>query len=100
MPAYFLGTVDVDDPVEYQKYLDGFMASMQPFGGRVLVATTDIEVIEGQWPKARTVVLEFPTRAAIREWYDSAPYQKILHHRLRSANAHLVVAEGPSARKE
>lgn len=98
MPAYFLGTVDVHDPVEYQKYLDGFTASMTPFGGRVLVATTEVEVIEGQWPKARTVVLEFPSKATVREWYDSAPYQEILQHRLRSASAHLVVAEGPKVR--
>lgn len=94
MPAYLIGTVDVHDPAEYQKYLDGFMASMAPFGGRVLVATTEAQVVEGKWPEARTVVIEFPSTTVLREWYDSAPYQKILQHRLRAATAHLVFAEG------
>jgi len=94
MPAYLIGTVDVHDPTEYQKYLDGFMASITPFQGRVLVASTDVEVVEGTWPKARTVVIEFPSKSVLREWYDSEPYQKILQHRVRAATSHLVFAEG------
>lgn len=94
MAAYLIGTVDVHDPSEYQKYLDGFMASITPFQGRVLVATADAEVVEGTWPKARTVVIEFPSKSVLREWYDSAPYQKILQHRMRAATSHIVFAEG------
>jgi len=94
MAAYLIGTVDVHDQTEYQKYLEGFGASIAPFKARVLVATTDAEVVEGTWPKARTIVIEFPSKDVLREWYDSASYQKILQHRMRAATSHLVIAEG------
>jgi uncharacterized protein (DUF1330 family) len=61
MPAYVIGQVTVHDSAEYEKYLAGFMDAFAPFDGRVLVAANDVDVLEGMWPRTRTVVLEFPS---------------------------------------
>ena len=56
MPAYIVGQVAVHDLAEYNKYLAGFPEAFAPFEGRVLVASDQVETIEGVSPKARTVV--------------------------------------------
>ena len=94
MPAYLIGQVMVHDSAEYNQYMAGFMDAFAPFGGRILVATEDAEVLEGEWPRARTVVLEFPSLAQAKSWYQSPKYQAIMQHRLRGAKSSLVLANG------
>ncbi|MCX6958126.1 MAG: DUF1330 domain-containing protein [Verrucomicrobiae bacterium] len=94
MPAYIIGQVTVHDSVEYGKYLSNFMPAFTPFSGRVIVASEDTEVIEGQWPCTRTVILEFPTKDHAKRWYDSEKYQKVAKHRFKAATANVVLANG------
>ncbi|HJX03134.1 MAG TPA: DUF1330 domain-containing protein, partial [Dehalococcoidia bacterium] len=68
MPGYVIAQVEVHDAEEYRKYLSGFMDAFRPFDGRILVATDEMEILEGEWPQARTVVMEFPSTALARQW--------------------------------
>lgn len=94
MSAYFIGQVKVHDFVEYEKYLEDFMQAFIPYEGRVLVSTCDVELIEGNWPQTRTVVLEFPSKEHAKRWYESEAYQKIVQHRFKAAEANIVLAQG------
>lgn len=97
MTAYYIGQVTVHDAAEYEKYLVQFMDAFLPFEGRVLVSTENVELIEGNWPKSRTVVLEFPTQDHAKRWYASDEYQRIVQHRFKSSDANIVLAEGFNA---
>jgi uncharacterized protein (DUF1330 family) len=99
MPAYIVGQVTVHDPVEYNLYMAGFMDAFAPFGGRVLVATEEVEVLEGEWPRTRTVVLEFPSSAQAKSWYESPKYQTIVKHRFKAAKSNLILVNGLEAPK-
>ena len=99
MPAYLIGQVTIHDSAEYDKYVAGFMDAFAPFDGRVLVATEDVEVLEGAWPRTRTVVLEFPSMAHAKRWYESPNYQAIAQHRFKAATANLILAGGFEAPK-
>jgi uncharacterized protein (DUF1330 family) len=94
MPAYLIGQVTIHDPATYEKYLAGFMEAFAPFDGRVLVAAEEVEVLEGTWPRTRTVVLEFPSMGHAKRWYESPNYQSIVQHRFKAATSNLVLAEG------
>jgi len=94
MPAYLIAQVTIHDPAVYEKYVAGFMDAFAPFGGRVLVAAEDVEVLEGTWPRARTVVLEFPSMEQAKRWYKSPNYQAIAQHRFKAATSSLVLAGG------
>jgi uncharacterized protein (DUF1330 family) len=94
MPAYLIAQVTVHDSVEYEKYIAGFMQAFAPFEGRVLVATEDVEVLEGTWPRTRTVVLEFPSMGHAKRWYESPAYQSIAQHRFKAAKSNLILASG------
>ena len=52
------------------------------------------EVIEGQWHGSRTVVLEFDSVKAARDWYTSSEYQAIIGERHASAEANAAIVSG------
>ena len=54
-------------------------------GGQIVVVDDAPEQIEGDWHGTRTVVLEFESVEAARNWYHSAEYQE--HAPLRHAAA-------------
>lgn len=76
--------------VEYLKRID---ATLAPFGGRFLVHGGELEVVEGSWP-GHLIVIEFPDRARIRDWYRSAAYQQILGLRTANSDSDIVVVDG------
>jgi uncharacterized protein (DUF1330 family) len=94
MPGYVIAQIKVRDVDEYRNYLAGFMEVFTPFEGKVLVATDEVEVLEGSWPEGRTVVMEFPSVEKAREWYQSAQYQQVAQHRLRSATTDMILIDG------
>jgi uncharacterized protein (DUF1330 family) len=94
MPAYLIAQVTIHDSAEYEKYLAGFMDAFTPFEGRVLVAADEVEVLEGTWPRVRTVVLEFPSMEHAQRWYKSQAYQSIAQHRFKAATSNVILAHG------
>ena len=94
MPAYLIGQVTIHDGAEYDKYLAGFMDAFAPFDGRVLVAAEEVELLEGTWPRTRTVILEFPSLDHAKRWYESPQYQSIAQHRFKAATSNIILAQG------
>ena len=52
------------------------------------------EVLSGGWQLKRTVVLEFPSVAAVKAFWDSPEYQPLRAIRERAAKSNLVLVEG------
>ncbi|MCW3782686.1 DUF1330 domain-containing protein [Defluviimonas salinarum] len=95
MSTYMIAQIDIRDPAEYQKYLDGFLPVFERHGGRLLVTSrVETEVLEGAWAHPRTVVMAFPDTARARAWYADPDYRRLKKHRLASAEANLVLVEG------
>jgi uncharacterized protein (DUF1330 family) len=65
-------------------------ATIAKYGGRYLVRGGTMELREGEWPGPRTVILEFPSLARAREWYDSPEYKPL--RPIRQANSHARIA--------
>jgi len=72
----------------------GGSATLQAFGGKFVVRGGNLKLLEGQWPHARFVVIEFPSREAAEGWYGSPDYQKIIGLRQNSSVGNLIIAEG------
>ncbi len=94
MAAYLIAQVAIHDWAQYEKYVGGFMDALTPFDGRVLVVAEKVEVVEGTWPQARTVVIEFPSMEHAKRWYESPKYQSIAQHRFKAVATNLVLAPG------
>jgi uncharacterized protein (DUF1330 family) len=94
MPSYFIAQITINDPVGYQRYLDGFDEVFSRYGGRALAVDDAAEVLEGEWPFARTVVIEFGSAEQLLSWYRSEEYQRIAAHRRSAAHANIVLVHG------
>ncbi|BAB50410.1 mll3541 [Mesorhizobium japonicum MAFF 303099] len=75
------------------EYLHKIDATLEPFGGRFLVHGGDVEVIENDWP-GNLIVIEFPDRRHVREWYDSPAYQAILSLRTDNSDSDVIIVDG------
>jgi uncharacterized protein (DUF1330 family) len=92
--AYVIYQGEVLDAERYEEYKLKVAPSIVAAGGRYLVRGGDVEVLEGDPPAGRTVVLEFPTRQAALDWYRSEEYTAIRKIREGAARARLYVVDG------
>ena len=94
MTAYLVAHLDVHDPDTFARYRDAVAPLVDRFGGRYRIRGGRTEVLEGDWPVARLVVIEFPSRDALRLFYDSPEYQEILPLRQRAARGPVAIVDG------
>ncbi len=94
MSAYVIYQGEVTDPERYEEYKPEAAASILAAGGRYVVRAGEVEVLEGEPPSGRTVVLEFPTREAAVAWYRSAAYTEARKLREGAATARMYVIDG------
>ena len=94
MTAYVIYQGEVTDPERYEEYKPRAAASIAAAGGRYLVRGGEVDVLEGEAPAGRTVVLEFPTRQAAVDWYRSAQYMEARTFREGAATARMYVVDG------
>ncbi|HTS33862.1 MAG TPA: DUF1330 domain-containing protein [Thermoplasmata archaeon] len=93
MSAYLVADVEWKDEEQLAKYGEGHSELLARYGGRILVGSKDVEVVEGSWKPRQLVIFEFPTREAFHAWYDSAEYAPQLARRKQHADSNVVVVE-------
>jgi uncharacterized protein (DUF1330 family) len=60
---------------------------------KVLAAYGEQEVLEGK-PAEGVVIVEFPTFAEAKAWYDSPAYREAREHRFKGADYRAIIVEG------
>ena len=91
MSVYIVARIDIDDRERYAQYEAGFMEIFARHGGRLLSVDEAPEVIEGEWPATRTVLIEFPDREAAMAWYRSEDYQQLAQHRFAASRGDIAM---------
>jgi uncharacterized protein (DUF1330 family) len=94
MPAFVLVEIEVTEPVQYEAYKKLAADTVAAFDGRYIVRGGKVETLEGEWPTSRLVILEFPTAARAREWWDSAAYRPARVMRQASARTNMILVDG------
>jgi uncharacterized protein (DUF1330 family) len=92
--AYVIYQGEVLDPERYEQYKVKGSASIIAAGGRYVIRGGEVEVLEGDAPAGRTVVLEFPTRQAAIDWYEGDDYTSARKLREGAARASMYVIDG------
>jgi len=100
MPAYYLVDVrEIKDAKLMEDYRARINAIVAHFGGRYLVIGGPFQVLEGDYRPVFPVMIEFPTLADARRWYDSEEYRELKHMRLTATVSNAFFMEGtPPAR--
>jgi uncharacterized protein (DUF1330 family) len=95
MAAYAIVELEITDMDGMGPYLQAVAGTVAAHGGRYLVRGGKTEVAEGSLGEYPTkVILEFPSMAAAKGWYDSREYQAILPYRLENSSGNFVWVEG------
>ncbi len=74
MAAYVLVQVTIHDPEAYALYKQLTPETVARHGGRFVVRGGAVEVLEGEQPFERVVLLEFDTVNRAMDWYNSPEY--------------------------
>jgi len=94
LSVYLIANLQIEDREQYAAYEAGFMAIFEQYQGRLLAVDEAQQVLEGEWPYTRTVLIAFPDEAAARAWYDSPAYQALAEHRRAASVGHLAMVKG------
>ena len=92
--GYVIFTEDIHDGAGMSVYLRQAVPTIMQAGGRVIVADDAQELIEGSWHGKRTVILEFDSVEAARNWYRSPEYQEVVGLRHAAADSNAVIVVG------
>ena len=77
MTVYALAQLKITDRRVYERYRNGFMRTLKPFGGRLLAADERPELVEGEWDGDKVVLIAFDCEAMFRAWMHSPEYERI-----------------------
>ena len=69
-------------------------ATLEAYGGRFVIRGGDLAVREGGWDGTWLVVIEFPSTAQARQWYESDEYRGAAALRAGHADLDLVIVDG------
>lgn len=93
MAAYYIGTYDIADPDEFQKYPPLVMALLPKYGGIVLASDTTATLVEGT-KRTMNAIIRFPSKEAALGLYNDPAYQEAKRIRQASTrNVSMVLVE-------
>jgi len=90
--GYVILTEDIKDAPGMAEY--GKLASKTMGNAKVLAFGPAAETLEGQWHGTQTVLLEFESVDAAKEWYYSDEYQAAAKLRQAAADSNGVIVSG------
>ena len=94
MAAYMIVDEDVFNLAAIDEYGAAARPTIVAHGGKALIRTTECLALEGDWKPKRLVVLEFESKEAALNWYNSPEYQATIPLRKKGANTNFLLVEG------
>ena len=94
MAAYVIAQIEVTNWEKFKAYTQETPATIAKHGGRFLARGAEINVLEGNYPDKRVVLIEFPSMQKAQEWYHSDEYQRVKALRQDAATGVLIAVDG------
>jgi uncharacterized protein (DUF1330 family) len=93
MTAYYIAQHDIEDEAAFADYLNKTIPFIEKHGGRYLTKSGTHDMLEGKRP-SRVVVVEFPSKQAIADWYNDPGYKPLIPKRHAVARSTMIAIEG------
>ena len=94
MAVYTIAQLKFTDVAAYRRYQAAFPAVFRRFNGKLLAADENPVVLEGEWPRDKVVVMEFPDEASAAAFSSDPEYQAISKDRKAGADAVVLLVHG------
>jgi len=93
MSVYYIGTYDIIDANEFQKYPPVVLSLLPRYGGEVLASDTRGTLVEGTM-RTMNAIIRFPSKDAALGLYNDPDYQEAKRIRQASTrNVSMVLVE-------
>jgi uncharacterized protein (DUF1330 family) len=93
MAVFYIGSYDIVDPSEFQKYPPLVLSLLPKYGGVVLASDTTALVVEGT-RRTMNAIIRFPSKEAALGLYNDPAYQNAKKIRQASTtNISMVVVD-------
>jgi uncharacterized protein (DUF1330 family) len=93
MAIFYIGSYDIDDPNEFQKYPPLVLALLPKYGGKVLASDTAGLLVEGT-TRTMNAIIRFPSKEAALALYNDPDYQAAKRIRQAStSNVSMVLVD-------
>ena len=99
MPAYVIARVEVTDWDKYNEYLKVGPETIAQYGGRFIARGGELIALEGPEETRRMIILEFPSLAKAKAWYNSKEYQNAKQLRAGASTGSLIAIDGVEANR-
>lgn len=100
-PAYFISFVQFHEPERFAEYAQLMFPALMKYDALPIAhidpagvtdSSANAEIVEGAWPGITTVI-QFPSRAKLDEFYNSAEYKKASEFRNKVATSNIALVE-------
>ena len=91
--GYIVVTEDIKDPEGFKTYM-GEAAKAMDESVKILSFDPGPEVLEGNWHGPQTILMEFESVDAARDWYNSDLYQNAAKLRQAVADCNVAIISG------
>ena len=88
--AYVIGHISVKDPEKWAAYRSLVPATLAPWQAELVFRGEKLAVLGGEHRHGDTVVIRFPSIAAVNGWFASPAYQALIPLRMEAAEVDLV----------
>lgn len=92
-PAYALGHITVKNAAKWDEYRSRVPATLAPWGAELVFRGELADVLAGCHEHRDTVLIRFPSLAALHGWYRSDAYQTLIPLREQAADLVLLAYE-------
>lgn len=91
--GYWVVRMDSSDPGIYKQYVAANAVAFKKYGANFLVRGGKPEVVEGA-SRERNVVIEFPSKQAALDCWNSPEYKEALKIRAPISSGDIIIIEG------
>jgi uncharacterized protein (DUF1330 family) len=95
-PAFLVAEVQLTDPDAIKPYGAKAPQIVVQHGGQYLARGGKTESLEGMELAGRVAIIQFPSMAALKKFYDSPEYREVAPIRQRATKSRLFAVEGVS----
>lgn len=95
--VYALAQLTIHDRERYLRYARAFGPVLAQYGGTLLVADSNPQIIEGSWQGDKVVLLRFPSEAALTAWHQSEAYVALAAERRAATAGPVLLLRGVQA---
>ena len=92
MTAYYIAQHAIRDEAVFADYLAKTIPFIEKHGGRYLTKAGTHEMLEGERP-TRVVIAAFPSKDAIKAWYNDPGYKPLIRQRHAAARSTMIAIE-------